>query len=88
MTDSPDFDTMLFDAMETVNGGARMDSDRRGGYEMNEGAEARKRKQREMNKHRDAAAARERMIRRQLRQEENDDKKNPSGTSKIPLWSK
>lgn len=84
MTDSPDFDTMLFDTLERI-GGARMDSDRRGGYEMNEGAEARKRKQREMNKHRDAAAARERMIRRQLRQEENDEK--PSGTSKIPIWS-
>lgn len=81
MTDSPDFDTL-----ERI-GGVRMDSDRRGGYETNWGEEARKNKRSEMNKHRDAATARERMIRRQLRQEENDEEKKPSGTSKIPIWS-
>lgn len=88
MTESPDMDTVFFDMLERVNGGERMDSDYlKGGYSTNEGAEARKRKQREMNKHRDAAAARDRMIRRQSERENMKDDTAKKSTDKIPLWS-
>lgn len=89
MTDSPDLDTAFFKMLEKVNTrGVRMDSDSlKGGYETNEGAEARKRKQREMNKHRDAAAARDRMIRRQSERENMKDDTAKKSTDKIPVWS-